>query len=318
MDLSIVIINWNSLEFTRQCVASIVENVSGLEYEIIVVDNASPDGSGRLIESLSLPMKAVHAPRNLGFSRGNNLGVDHSSGKIILFLNPDTLVQGTAIQEMTAALRDAKDLGVIGCTLLNRDLSIQTTCIQRFPTISNQLFGIDLLKRSLPKLSMFGMRELFASANKGVTEVEVVSGACLMVKRSVFESVGRFSTDYFMYAEEADLCYKVRKGGWKVGYIRDAQIVHFGGQSTGKREDGFADIAMRESLFKFFKKFRGAPYALLYRAALLLGAVARIALALPLLAFPVRHKDALRVLRKWTRISAWSLALQSSHAGSES
>ena len=318
MDLSIVIINWNSLEFTRQCVASIVENVSGLEYEIIVVDNASPDGSGRLIESLSLPMKVVHAPRNLGFSRGNNLGVDHSSGKIILFLNPDTIVQGTAIQEMTAALRDAKDLGVIGCTLLNRDLSIQMTCIQRFPTISNQLFGIDWLKRWRPGLSIFGMRELFSSRDSSVAEVEVVSGACLMVKRSVFESVGRFSTDYFMYAEEADLCYKVLKAGWKVGYIRDAQIVHFGGQSTGKREDGFADIAMRESLFKFFKKFRGAPYALLYRAALLLGAVARIALALPLLAFPVRHKDALRVLRKWTRISAWSLALQSSHAGSES
>jgi len=310
MDLSVIIVNWNSLEFTRECIASILANASGLEYEVVVVDNASPDGSGRLMQTWSLPAKAVCSDRNLGFSRANNLGAELSSGEVILFLNPDTLIRGNALQEMVRAIRSREDIGVIGCTLLNRDLSIQTTCIQAFPTISNQLLGIDWLKRRLPRLPMFGMRELFSSENEGIAEVQVVSGACLMIKRNVFEKVGRFSTDYFMYGEESDLCLKVSKAGWKVGYLRGPQVIHFGGQSTDKRGDGFADVVMRESLFKYFRKFRGTPYALLYRVALLVAAITRLVITLPLLAFPFSHKDALYVIRKWSKITAWSLALQ--------
>lgn len=316
MDLSIVIVNWNSIEYTRQCIDSILVNVSGISYEIIVVDNASRDDCRSLPDTFP-SVKLIVSERNLGFAGANNLGVEHSCGDIVLFLNPDTLVRDDAIQVMTVNLKNISGrFGVLGCTLLNRDLSIQMTCIQPFPTVFNQLFGIDWLKRRWPELPLFGIREIFKPSKPGIVEVEVISGACLMVKKEALEAVGRFSTDYFMYAEEADLCYKIRRAGWKIGYLREPQIIHFGGQSTSKREDGFSDLVMRESLFRFFRKFHGVPYALLYRMALLVGAAGRVLMMLPMLVVPMWKEDARRIIRKWGRITAWSLMLQNSRLAS--
>ncbi|MGD0508806.1 MAG: hypothetical protein ABSA27_13465, partial [Terriglobales bacterium] len=166
-------------------------------------------------------------------------------------------------------------------------------------------------KRRCPTLPLWGMRALF-SASPGDAEVEVVSGACLMVKRDIFEKVGRFSTEYFMYAEEMDLCRKIRHAGWKVCHVRDAQVVHFGGQSTKQKGDAFADIVMHESVFKLLRKFRGNAYAQLYRAALLVSAVVRLIVLGPLLVIPVDRPchDALhRAFRKWRNIAGWGIAL---------
>jgi N-acetylglucosaminyl-diphospho-decaprenol L-rhamnosyltransferase len=317
MDLSIVIVNWNSIEFTKQCIESIAAHLSGPTYEIVVVDNASSDDSCSVIRKLFPSTKLICSKQNLGFARANNLGVDHASGQLILFLNPDTLVQDDAIAKMARALTKDQNLGVIGCTLLNGDLSVQTTSIQPFPTIANQLLGLDWLKRQFPSMRVLGIRELYMDLGDKVAEVEVISGACLMIKREVFAQVGGFSVEYFMYAEEADLCYKVRKIGFKIGYLQAAKIIHFGGQSTNKREDGFADLVMRESLFRFCKKFYGTPYALLYRTVLLLSGSGRLLLMLPLLLLPSRHDQIGRAFRKWRRITAWSLTLQSGGVSSK-
>lgn len=312
MDLSIIIVNWNSIEFTRQCIASIQANVSNLAYEIVVVDNASRDDSCRTIKKSFPYVKLICSERNVGFARANNLGLDHACGRHILFLNPDTIVRDDAISQLVAVLDGDQKIGVVGCTLLNGDLTVQTTCIQPFPTISNQLFGVDWLKRRWPTLPLFGIRELYRESGDQVVPVQVISGACLMARRESLEKVNGFSTDYFMYAEEADLCYKIRKAGWTVAYLRKAEIIHLGGQSTNKREDGFADLVMRESLYKFCQKFYGTPYALLYRAVLLLSGLGRLLLVLPLVLLPFHHDHAERAFRKWRRITAWSLTLRSS------
>jgi GT2 family glycosyltransferase len=311
MNLSIVIVNWNSLEFTKNCIASLQSTIHGLDYEIIVVDNASNDDLSVLGQAFP-SVKLVCHERNIGFARANNLGVEHSCGDNILLLNPDTVVLDDAIQRMVLGLDSAPEIGAVGCRLLNGDSTLQMTCVQPFPTIANQIFAIDWLKRLSPKLPLWGMRALFSSDQRSLSDVEVVSGACLMVKREAFERVGGFSTDYFMYAEEVDLCYKLRAVGWSVCHVPDSLVIHFGGQSTKKKENGFADIMMRESVHTLLRKFRGYWYALLYRVAILSSALLRLAALLPLLAIPNQIVSRDRIapaFRKWRRIAAWSLSL---------
>jgi hypothetical protein len=195
---------------------------------------------------------------------------------------------------------------------LNRDFSLQTSCVQPFPTISNQVFALDWIQRRWPRWSLLGIRPLTEDPG-GTHEAEVISGACLMVKRDVFETVGGFSTEYFLYAEEADLCYCIRRAGWKVCHVGNAHIVHFGGESSKSNGNTFSDVVMRESVFKLLRKFRGRTYAYLYRAALLLSAVLRLIVLMPLLALPssvMNRASVLKAFRKWRSVARWSLALE--------
>src|SRR5690349_628891 len=234
MDLSIIIVNWNSAEYTIPCVSSILAHTN-LEFEIIVVDNASGDDSCRVIQERYPFVKLVRSPQNFGFARANNLGFQHSSGRILLFLNPDTELRGSAINLMHACLDSSADIGVLGCRLLNSNLSVQTSCIHVFPTILNQVVDIERFRQLFPRLQLWGMLPLFDADPEKPAEVEAISGACQMIRREVFEKVGRFSADYFMYMEDLDICDKVRKIGKKVCYLGAATIVHHGGQSSRKR-----------------------------------------------------------------------------------
>jgi GT2 family glycosyltransferase len=315
MDLSIIIVNWNSTEFTKNCIASIRSTTKDMDYEIVVVDNDSQDGSAHLLSELVPPVILICSDRNLGFARANNLGAEHAKGAKLLFLNPDTLVLEGSIRRMSDQLDSGPKVAAAGCRLLNGDLTLQMSCVQSFPNIANQLLGIDWLKRLWPRLSLWKMQTLYSVDTWQVAEVEVVSGACLMVRKAVFDVIGGFSTEYFLYAEETDLCYKIRRGGWKVHHVKDATVVHLGGQSTMQKGDGFVDAMMRQSIFMFFRKFRGEYYAELYRAAMLLSAVVRMITLLPLLTLPKRlatRNAAFGAFRKWRNIAHWSLALRRS------
>jgi hypothetical protein len=312
MDLSIIIVNWNSLDFTVGCVASIIECVRDLDYEIIVVDNASLDGDCLALKDAYPSVVLLCLDQNVGFARANNIGAAASCGNNILFLNPDTKVLKDAIQRMVARLSNSPEVGAVGCRLLNRDLTMQTSCVQAFPTIFNQVFGLACLERFRPTAGLLGLRAMYSEeANR---DVEVVSGACLMVKRHAFDAVGEFSSEYFMYAEEADLCYKLRCAGWKVRFVRDAQIVHYGGQSTKKLVQLSSEIMMRDSVFRLLRKFRGRAYAHTYRIGLLLSAIVRLMLLCPILLIPGRLMErdrALWAFRKWARIASWSVSMNS-------
>lgn len=313
-DLSIIIVNWNSLEFAKNCIASIEATAQNVNYEIIVVDNNSPEGGCHELATQFPRVKLIALEQNVGFGAANNIGAGQASGRDLLFLNPDTLVMGDALSRMMAVLDAEEEGGAVGCRLLNGDRTLQMTSVQSFPTILNQLLAFNWLKRRWPGLPLFGIRALYLNEGRGLHQVDVVSGACIMLKKKVFEQVGGFHRQYFMYAEEVDLCYSVRNAGRKVQYVGDAQVVHFGGQSTKKAEDGFSDIAMRDSVFKFLRRSRGKPYALLYRSALFLSAMVRmvvLVVVFPFSAIPNRfvRRDAVkRAFKKWRNIARWSLA----------
>jgi N-acetylglucosaminyl-diphospho-decaprenol L-rhamnosyltransferase len=316
-DLSIIIVNWKSQAFVRQCLASIYSNKGTLVYEVFVVDNASYDGCEQMLKLEFPQVIFIQSEQNIGFSGANNLAFAKSTAPSVLFLNPDTEIRGSAIQRLLSSLRSIPDAGMVGARLLNSDLSLQTTCITAVPSILNQTLNSNFLRRSFPKWKIWGMQALFEN-NRGLTRVEAISGACMLARRDLMERVGCFSTEYFMYAEDMDLCVKVADAGWHIYFVPDALIVHHGGGSSSSRnESNFSNIVLRESLVRFLMIHRGAPYVALYRASIVFVSAFRIFLLL--LASPVmiirsgygllRH-----TLSKWCSILAWSLGLNPSNS----
>lgn len=308
--LSIIIVNWKSARYLGPCLESIYAGSGDLVYEVIVVDNASFDGCNTMLAEKYPQVRFIQSPVNLGFAGANNLAYRQSHGKTLLFLNPDTEIVGKAGPTMHRLLWEAPDAGAIGCTLLNSDGTLQTSCIQAFPTILNQVLDAEFLRRHFPLLSLWGAQSLFKRGEIPMP-VDVVSGACFMVKRDVFESAGFFSNDYFMYAEDTDLCYKIRSAGFLVYYTAAASVIHHGGGSSKQRERNFfAAVVMRESLFRFMTKYHGKLYGYLYRVAIGGAAFFRVMLIVSLMALiPKRSShDALKIsLGKWVNLFWWSL-----------
>jgi GT2 family glycosyltransferase len=272
MDVSIIIVNWNSIAYLRECIASICEHTLDISFEIVVVDNASPAGDADLLEPQFPEIRVIKSTVNLGFAGANNLGFKESTGEYVLFLNPDTKLVGSAINLMVQGIRSLPEAGVLGCKLLNTDLSIQTSCIQTFPTILNQLLDSDWLRLRWPNSELWGTLPLFSHSLKPA-KVEVISGACMLVRRDVFEQVGLFTEDYFMYAEDLDLCYKVEGAGYSNYYLDTATVIHYGGKSSNRE---WATQMKWKSITHFCKKRRGNLYALIFRIAMASAAVVRL------------------------------------------
>ena len=209
MDLSIIIVNWNSVEFLKKCLASVKAGTKGLDYEIIVIDSASFDGCGEMLQKLYSDVVFIQSQDNVGFAQANNVAFEKSCGRNILFLNPDTEVDDSAINTIYNYLEKLPNAGALGCKLLNTDRTIQTSCIQSFPTILNQMLDSECLRARMPESSLWGNAALFSHSQEP-SLVDAISGACIMMGRNVFEQIGKFSQDYFMYTEDVDLCYKVK------------------------------------------------------------------------------------------------------------
>lgn len=310
MDLSIIIVNWNSADYVGNCLNTLYVNNIGVEYEIIVIDNASFDTCKRIISDRFPKVQFVQNNENLGFAGANNLGAERAQGDYLLFLNPDTEILGNALAEMLSAIRKLPHAGILGCKLLNSDMSLQTSCIQPFPTILNQVLDSNILHSIFPRLSIWGASP-HTEDKFGPSEVQVVSGACMLIRKDVFAEVGGFSPDYFMYTEDIDICYKVQNAGFINYYTGAGSVIHHGGGSTHKRkESSFANVQMRESIFKFLKKTRGNVYAVMYKISILLSALFRffiISLALIPCMLIGRSSICRASLTKWINIIRWSL-----------
>jgi GT2 family glycosyltransferase len=304
MDLSIIIVNWNSVEFLKKCLASVKAGTQGIEYEIIVIDSASFDGCGEMLLKHFPEVVFIQSQDNVGFARANNIAFEKSCGRNVLFLNPDTEIDGSAINIIYDCLQELPKVGALGCKLLNTDRTIQTSCIQSFPTILNQMLDSEYLREKMPTSSLWGMASLFGN-KKEPSLVDAISGACIMMDRKVFEQIGKFSEDYFMYTEDIDLCYKTKKAGYLNYYIPEATIVHHGGGSSQEAKSNFAVVMMRESMYKFLMKTKGHVYAWFYRVSMLLTALFRLgAIKASNL---VSRQPNINSINKWEAILQWAL-----------
>jgi GT2 family glycosyltransferase len=311
MDLSIIVVNWNSKAFLSECLASAYRQIQESSFEVIVVDNASTEGDVDTLKEIYPDITIIKSNVNLGFAGANNLGFKSSHGDYVLFLNPDTVLTEGAIDIMIRKAKMLADGGIIGCKLLNTDLTVQTSCIQTFPTISNQLLDNEYLQLRWPKCSLWNIGPLFAK-NPEPIAVEVISGACMLMKRNVFATAGMFSEDYFMYAEDLDLCYKVTRLGLKNYYVGDAEVIHHGGKSSSQNKvNQWATLMKFRSIQRFCTKTHGAFYGTTFKVAMgcvALGRVLILALLRPFGGASRKHSLD-RALSKWNAVLKWSFGI---------
>jgi GT2 family glycosyltransferase len=313
MELSIIYVNWNSLDYLRESIASVYQHTHNVVFEIIVVDNASPEQGVDSLKDTFPTITTVHSDKNLGFAGANNLGFKHSVGEYVLFLNPDTKLIAPSIDLLLARLRALPDAGIVGCKLLNTDLSVQLSSIQTYPTILNQAMDAEYLRLRWPECPLWKIAPLF-SENVTLIKVDVIPGACMLLRRALFEQVGLFSEDYFMYAEDLDLNYKVKAAGFTNYYVGETAIIHHGGKSSSRQEvSHWATIMKYRAMVHLFRKTRGRVYAFGYRLAM--GAVAIGRLVLLVLVSPfgsiVWDQKSLKFsLEKWKAVLKWAVGWQ--------
>jgi GT2 family glycosyltransferase len=251
----------------------------------------------------------VQSPTNIGFARANNLGARQTDRQNLLLLNPDTEFVENSLPAMLSILDRLPNPGAIGPRLLNSDGTQQTSCVQSFPTVLNQLLDSEFLRGLSPRSKLWGMKPLY-DAGQEPGEAEAISGACMLVRRECFERVGGFTESYFMYGEDLDLCFKLRNSGLRNYHASAIPLIHFGGGSSKQAASNFSTVMMRESVYRFISSRRGPGSAAAYRITTFFSALIRLVLIIPLLLLGdrvVRHGSG--SLRKWTAILKWSLAL---------
>jgi GT2 family glycosyltransferase len=250
VDLSIIIVNWNTRLFLLPCVRSVFENEQGVSKEVIVVDNGSRDGSGNEVKKTFSSIHLIENEKNLGFAKAVNQGLQHASGRYILLLNPDTQMKREAIGRLVLFMDSRTDTGVAGAQLLNSDGSKQNS-IANFPSLATELLNKSLLRWLFPK--KFPGKEMNHSEP---VEVDSVIGACMMVRREALDRVGFLDEDYFLFLEETDWCYRMKQAGWNIFHVPKAEVYHFQGKSAeGERKR--AKVEYYRSRYHFFRKNRG-------------------------------------------------------------
>lgn len=233
MDLSILVVNWNTRDLLEECLKSIYSNVHKISFEVWVVDNGSSDGSREMIKEQFPQVGLIENKDNLGFARANNQAIKRSSGKYELLLNSDTLVLENALEIMVDFMARNSRAGICGCRLLNEDGSIQPSC-GGFPDLFTIFLHMTKLNYLYPG-NRFSQRFVITDLDSNVIrEVDWVMGACLMMRRETIEEVGLLDESFFIYHEELDWCCRVKDAGWKISYLPQAQIIHYRSRSYEK------------------------------------------------------------------------------------
>ena len=237
IDISVIIVNYNVKELLEQCIKSIFAASGKLSVEVIVVDNNSFDGSAEFIRQKfpgDLRLKLIESPVNLGFAKANNLGAKEATGEYLLILNPDTILQEDTLDRSLEFYKAGKDIGALTCKLILPNGKLDLACRRSFPTPSVAVYRILGLSRIFPKSKLFGKYNLTYLDENDTYEVDAIVGAYMLIKKDVYEKVKGFDEDYFMYGEDLDLCFRIKKAGYRIFYFPETSIIHYKGESTKK------------------------------------------------------------------------------------
>lgn len=259
MTISIVIVNWNVKPLLRDCLQSVFASEIDTAPEVIVVDNASADGSAEMVRAEFPQVTLIASAENLGFSGGNNLGMAHARGEFAFLLNPDTTLPPDALRRLRDYLRENPSVGVVGPQLLWADGAVQSSR-RRFPTPASMVWESTLLERWFPR-NPFARRYRFEDTPPDrAMPVDWLVGAALFFRREIWTQVGGLDETFFMYFEETDWCRRVANAGWAIHYLPAAKVVHFEGQSSGQVLSARA-IRFQRSKIRYAEKWLGAGTA---------------------------------------------------------
>lgn len=234
VDVSIIIVSFNTAELTVACIHSIIQTVKKSSYEIIVVDNNSSDNSVSELKKIkNSKLKIIENHENSGFSKANNIGIKESVGKYVLCLNSDTLVYENTIDGMLQFMEENKDCGASTCFLRLPNGKMDDATHRGFPTPWRAVTHFSGLSKVFPKSNIFAGYNLGSLDLKTTHEIEALAGAFILVRREAGEQVGWWDEDFFFYGEDLDFCFKLKEKGWKIYFVPDFEILHYKGASGG-------------------------------------------------------------------------------------
>jgi len=272
MKLSVIIVNYNVRAFLENALISIGKAMEGIDGEIIVADNASDDGSVEMMRGKFPNVTLIANEQNVGFAAANNQAFLHSRGEYFLLINPDTIVQEDTFRVMIDFLDTHPEVGLAGCRILNPDGTLQLACRRSFPTPWVALTKIMGLSTLFSHSRIFGRYNLAYLDPDKTYEVDAVSGSFMFVRRKAIEHVGILDDQFFMYGEDLDWCYRIKKAGWKIYYVHSTQIVHYKGQSV--RRSDIDDVKLFYHAMRLFVK-KHFSYGVLFELVLGIGIALR-------------------------------------------
>ena len=278
MKLSVIIVNWNAKSLLDQSLSSVYSCITeNFPLEVFVVDNGSSDGSPGMVKEKFPAVKLIENRKNLGFARANNQAIVKSSGKYVLLLNSDVIVLDKALEKTVTFLESHPEAGAVGCKLLNQDGTLQHSCYNFGSLTRSVISSLGLDQTIFRNISKFQSLLKDWSHDK-VREVDYVRGAFLMLRKKSIEHVGLLDERFFMYAEEADICYRLKKAGWKVYFFPGAEVIHLRGRSSNSI--GLRAQSQRLlSRILFFRKWHGLLYCSIHRVLIVILALLRMALS---------------------------------------
>ncbi|WP_259473243.1 glycosyltransferase family 2 protein [Clostridium estertheticum] len=236
IDISIIIVNYNTKQLLADTIQSVIDTVGQITYEIIVVDNASSDGSIEMIKKQYPKVNLIENKDNLGFPKANNIGIKQAGGRYVLLLNSDTKVLDNCIQKCLEYMDGNIEAGAIGCKLLLTSGKLDHACKRGFPTPEASLYYILKLHKLFPHSKKFGEYTLNYLPIDEINEVDALTGAFMMVRKKVIDKAGLLDETFFMYGEDLDWCFRIKEAGYKVIYYPEAVTIHYkGGSSKRKR-----------------------------------------------------------------------------------
>ncbi|MFN0071041.1 MAG: glycosyltransferase family 2 protein [Chloroflexota bacterium] len=299
---SIVIVSWNTRDLLAQCLHSLPDQNIGEtwrhhSYEVIVVDNASTDGSVELVREEFPWVRLIANHDNAGFARANNQAIRTTDAQYVLLLNPDTIVHRGALEALIDCMDRTLDAGAVGANLRNPDGSSQASCFPE-PTLRREawrLFHLDAIHpyAEYPTDQWGGPRPY---------PVDVVQGTCMLLRRSALSDVGLLDEDYFIYSEEVDLCYRLRQRGWGVYWVPDATIVHYGGQSTRQQAEAMF-LRLYDGKVRYFRKHGALGSVMIYKFILFAASITRLMISpLALLLERERRLEQARLAKNYWRL----------------
>ena len=297
VDVSVIIVNWNTRELLRACLASTYAESPSDRLEVIVVDNGSSDGSVEMVRKEFEQVILIVNPDNRGFASANNQGIAIAKGRYVLLLNSDTIVLDRAIEKAITFADQHPGTAVTGCRILNPDRTLQNSCFM-FPSNLNWFLFSTYLYKLFSRSRFFGREQMTWWQRDDVREVDVVTGCFMLVNRKAIDEVGMMDEQFFMYAEETDWCYRFKREGWKNRFTPSAEIIHIGGASAARLGAQRAQVT-NKSFIRYMYKHWSRPRAFVGVGMLAFFYFSRLLVLLPRQLFAPRVQDRRLLENHW-------------------
>jgi len=306
MSLSIVLVNWNTRDLLARCLESLIGDQGIMIHghgwqsaeqadsgtDVLVVDNASSDGSAAMVQECFPWVQLIENKDNVGFAAASNQGIRHTQGRYVLLLNSDTQVRPGALDALVGFMEVTPQAGATGPRLLNADGSLQPSC-HPLPTPGREFWRLFFLDR-IWRRATYPMHRWDATAPR---QVDVIQGACLLLRRDALTQVGLLDEQYFMYSEEVDLCFRLAQAGWERWWVPGAEVIHFGGQSTQQMAEAMY-LQLYRSKVQFYRKYGGPHQVQRFKRLVKLAYWPRLIMTFPCMTFRASLAPKVRVYRQ--------------------